>query len=189
MDATSHSLVPVAREPMALVPNETVIFRVGDDDDDDDEFFALRRRCGILALLLGIAVRVIRRLRLELIELRLERIGLRQQAHYWQAQHRRAVERQAKLEEQIQILQAEIREWKRRTYGRKTETASATQPQPATPPKPRPRGQQRHSKGHGRRQHEHLLGPPLLYHPRHTTIRKVFLDVTQLPQLTCARTV
>jgi transposase len=160
MDGTSHSLVPVPREPMALVPNESVIFRVGDEDDDDAEFFALRRLCGILAVLLWIAVRVIRRLRFELIELRLERIGLRQQAHYWQAQHRRAVERETKLEEQIQILQAEIREWKRRTFGRKTETGSATQPQatntPPTPPKPRRRGQQPRSKGHGRRQHEHL---------------------------------
>ena len=160
MDATSHSLVPVSREPMALAPNEPVIFRVGDDDDDDAKFFALRRLCGLLALLLGIAVRVIRRLRFELIELRLEGIGLRQQAHYWQAQHRRAVERETTLEQQIQTLQAEIREWKRRIFGRKTETTSATEPPPAnppvTPPKPRPRGQQPHSKGHGRRNHQHL---------------------------------
>lgn len=160
MDATCQSLVPVSREPMALVPAEPVIIRVDDfDDDDDDEFFALRRRCGFLAVLLLIALRVIRRLRLELGELRLECIGLRQQAHYWQAQHRRAVERETKLEQQIQILQAEIREWKRRTFGRKTETTAATQPPsttPPTPPKPRSRGQQRHSKGHGRRKHEHL---------------------------------
>jgi transposase len=90
---------------------------------------------------------------------RLESIGLRQQAHYWQAQHRRAVERETKLEQQIHILQAEIRDWKRRTFGRKTETAAATQPPPVTPPTPpkaRPRGQQPQSKGHGRRHHEHL---------------------------------
>jgi len=159
MDVTCQSLVPLPREPMALVPTEFVL--VPTDCDDEREFLTWQWLCGLLAALLFIALQIIRRLQLEQIELRLECIGLRQQAHYWQAQHRRAVERETKLERQIQTLQAEIREWKRRLFGRKTETASATQPQPTpTPPPPRPksrpRGQQRNSKGHGRRHHEHL---------------------------------
>ena len=167
MDATSHALVPFAREPAALVPNEPIIIRVDEFDDDDYEFHALWRMCEFLAfLLLVIGSHLIRCLRLELAELRHElaelrhdAVELRLQAHFWQAQHRRAVEREVKLKEQIKIHQAEIREWKRRVLGRKTETSSATQPQSApTPaaPTPRKRGQQPGSNGHGRRNHEHL---------------------------------
>jgi len=65
------------------------------------------------------------------------------------------------LKEQLQHLQGEIREWKRRLFGRKSEAASSTKPM-ANPHSPvnngtlRKRGQQPGSNGHGRRQHDHL---------------------------------
>jgi transposase len=87
-------------------------------------------------------------------------IELRCQAHYWRAQHQRAVEREAALAAQVQQLQAEIREWKRRLFARQSETSAATQPDktPKTPTQqpPRKRGQQPGKPGHGRRNHDHL---------------------------------
>ncbi len=41
---------------------------------------------------------------------RVELIELRQQAHYWQAQHARAVQREAALKTEVQQLQATIGE-------------------------------------------------------------------------------
>jgi transposase len=109
-----------------------------------------------LATLFFMALALLRRLRLQVIE-------LRQQANFWRAQHQRAVQREADLKEQVHHLQGEIRELKRRLFGRKSETSSSTKP-PANPnaanptsnPVPRKRGQQPGSKGHGRRNHDHL---------------------------------
>jgi transposase len=107
-----------------------------------------------------IALALLHRLRLQVIE-------LRQQANFWRAQHQRAVQREAALKEKVLHLQGEIREWKRRLFGRKTETSSSTKPpvnpnsiDPANNGKPRKRGQQRGSKGHGRRNHDHLPTTP-----------------------------
>lgn len=104
-----------------------------------------------LAVLLFLAVIALRRLRFQVID-------LRWQANYWRAQHQRAVQREAALAEQVQRLQGEIRELKRRFYGRKSETSATTQPQrhPQNSAPPRNRGQQPGSKGHGRRHHDHL---------------------------------
>jgi transposase len=91
---------------------------------------------------------------------------LRWQVGYWQGMHRCAREREDELKDQIQLLQGEIRELKRRLFGRKSETAAATQPtSPVTPPPKmrRRRGQQPGSKGHGRRNHDHL---PATLEPR-----------------------
>ncbi len=106
-----------------------------------------------LCWLFLLALAVIRRLQLQLVE-------LRQQAGYWRALHQRAVLREAKLAQEIQRLQGELRALKRRVYGRRSETSSSTKPPnsptvPAGTPK-RARGQQRGSKGHGRRNHDHL---------------------------------
>jgi hypothetical protein len=95
-------------------------------------------------------------------QLRQQIIDLRCQANYWQAQHQRAVQREADLKEEKQQLQALIRELQRRLFGRKTETSSSANPKsPTATPAPEPsqrrrRGQQAGSPSHGRRNHEHL---------------------------------
>jgi len=94
--------------------------------------------------------------------LRQQVVELRCQANYWQAQHQRAVQREADLTEENQYLRAQIRELERRLFGRKSETSSSTQRQtqaafPPDPSKPhRGRGQQAGGTGHGRRDHDHL---------------------------------
>ena len=107
-----------------------------------------------LARLFFIALALLRRLRMQAVL-------LRQQAHYWRAQHQRALQREVEFKDQVHLLEGEIRELKRRLFGRKSETSAATQPKtnPHSPPantKPRQRGQQPGSNGHGRRHHEHL---------------------------------
>jgi transposase len=158
MDVHNYPLVPFAPEQRTLVPLSVALVGDGDDPGDShDEFSAFfwRLLCQ-LALLLWLALLLLHWLRHQLVELRL-------QARYWQAMHQRAHQREAMLVQQVRHLQAEIRAWEQRCYGRKSETAAAAKPQPpgnVTPvsikPIPRPRGQQRHSKGHGRRHHEHL---------------------------------
>jgi len=150
-----YPLVPVARpaEQAALVPVALpLVVDVDCCDDAETDVLALlwQRFCQLFWLFL-LALVVIRRLQLQLI-------GLRQQSHYWQAQHRRAVLREAKQTEEIQRLQGELRELKRRVFGRRSETSSSTKPPNQAPtgkPK-RSRGQQRGGRGHGRRNHDHL---------------------------------
>jgi transposase len=103
-------------------------------------------------------------------QLRQQVIDLRCQAKYWQAQHQRAVQREADLKQEQQHLQAEIRELKRRLFGRKSETTNSADPKSqAAPPGDQPgdqpdgpagqrrrRGQQAGANGHGRRRHDHL---------------------------------
>jgi transposase len=153
-----YPLVPVAQpaEPGALVPLALplVVDADGGDEAATDALALLWQRfCQLFGLLLR-ALAVLRRLQRQLVE-------VRQQSGYWQAQHRRAVLREAKQTEEIQRLQGELRELKRRVFGRRAETASTTQPPNHAPTAPagqaqRSRGQQRGGKGHGRRHHEHL---------------------------------
>lgn len=150
----SHGLVQLPSSDGTVVSEAVPL--VVDDDSRAAEPQAesdWKQIAGLFVFLWALALESLRQLRVQLVDLRL-------QAHYWQAQHHRAVEREAALKEQVQLLQAEQREWERRCYGRRTETASATSPQPqatAVPkPPPRPRGQQRGSPGHGRRGHEQL---------------------------------
>lgn len=135
-------LVPVAADALAT------------DDEEPDFFFAwLRQRFLMLAWLLLWALHQIR-------ALRLERGLLRQQAHYWHSQHQRAKEREATLQQQVQLLQAQIRDLKSRLHGHKSESSAATKVRPSTSdPRqtpPRPRGQQRGARGPSRRNYEHL---------------------------------
>jgi transposase len=169
----SYPLVPLPQQG-ALVPVSSAVVveaeiieaEVIDPEGEDDraaEFLAFLWHCFCqLAMLFWLALLTIRHLQRQLVELRC-------QANYWRAQHQRAVQRAAALAAQVHDLQAEIREWKRRLFGRKSETASATQKKPATISgngisgngisgngQSRSRGQQVGSKGHGRRNHEHL---------------------------------
>lgn len=150
MDAnTSYPLVSLSTQQGSLVPVSLTL--AVDREAKPDLLAWLWRRFCKLAVLFFLALVALRRLRLQLVELRL-------QANYWRAQHQRAVQREADLAEQILHLQGQVRELERRLYGRKSETSAATKP-PLNPNhngKPRKRGQQPGSKGHGRRNHEHL---------------------------------
>src|SRR5437764_8579677 len=83
------------------------------------------------------------------------------QAAYWQAMHRRALEREAQLKAENDQLKALLRLREQQLFGRKTEAGAATEPtappaDPAPPPPRRRRGQQRGRKGPKRRDHSHL---------------------------------
>ena len=142
------SLGSLPPEQKALEP----VFVVNLDAEPDPLALLWRRFCKLAALVF-LLLALVRRFRLRFIE-------LRQQANYWQAQHQRAIQREAECKEQVQHLQGELRELKRRFYGQKSETSSALNNDPAQANHPnaqkRSRGQQPGSKGHGRRQHDHL---------------------------------
>jgi transposase len=150
----AYPLVVLPPEHGALAPvSSTIVVRLGSRHDSEPDLRALLallwRGFGKLAWLFFLALIALRRLRLQLIE-------LRQQANYWKAQHQRAVQREADWAEQVRNLQGEIREWKQRFFGRKSETSSTTTPTPTTTKKTRKRGQQPGGKGHGRRNHDQL---------------------------------
>lgn len=156
MDANGcYPLVPVTPEHGALLPASTSLIVEPEffDDDDFDPLACLWFCFCQVVLFFWLALLTIRQLRQQLVELRC-------QANYWQAQHQRAVRREAALAAEVRQLQGEIRDLKRRLFGRKTETAAASEPKTKPPDKDqdqrRSRGQQPGSKGHGRRQHDHL---------------------------------
>ena len=60
-------------------------------------------------------------LRNELAELRDEVASLRQQVGYWRSMHARAVEKNRKLEREMDLLRAENRKLKDKLFGRRTE--------------------------------------------------------------------
>src|SRR6266536_3377388 len=93
---------------------------------------------------------------------RLEAISLRQQAHYYKAMHQRALQRERHLQQEVALLQAELRDLRHRLFGRTSEAhhtpdcldldvpptenaaprpagSEATEPAPAAPAAQRPR--------------------------------------------------
>ena len=83
------------------------------------------------------------------------------QAAYWQSMHRRALEREAQLQAEVDRLQALLRLREQQLFGRKTEAGAATEPtvppaNPDAPPPRRNRGQQRGRTGPKRRDYSHL---------------------------------
>src|SRR5579862_3289490 len=155
----SYSLIPLPlpAEQRALIPLASpFVIDAADGAADETAWLAwLWLRFRQLCWLLFLTLVIIRRLRRQLLE-------LRQQAGYWQALHQRAVYREDQLAAEIQRLQGELRELKRRAFGRRSETTAATTPQNPTAAgtkHKRPRGQRPGAKGHGRRHHEQL--PPI----------------------------
>lgn len=155
MDAeSSYPLVVLPPEQGSLepLPRQFILGGAPFDDDTQADFVEMLQQAIVLlcqfVLCLLSALRGLQQLVAE----------LRCQANYWRAQHQRAREREDDLKDQVQLLQAKIRELNHRFRGRKSETAAATQPtSPAVaPPSKKKRGQQPGSKGHGRRNHDPL---------------------------------
>src|SRR3990170_232375 len=90
--------------------------------------------------------------------LRIEVARLRSEKAYWRKMHQQAVEREARLKEEIAELSAKLRLRERQLFERKSEKGvnhpESTDPNADADKKPR--GQQPGSKGHGRRNHDHL---------------------------------
>lgn len=151
----SYPLVPLPQtsEQRSLVPVSFPLVVDADsfDDAEPDPLALLWQWFCKLFWLFLLALVVMRRWRIQLVE-------LRQQAGYWRTLHQRAVRREGKLAEEIQRLQGELRELKRRVYGRRSETSASTRPQNHAPDDhvKRSRGQQHGGQGHGRRNHDHL---------------------------------
>ena len=74
-------------------------------------------------------------------------------AHYWYAQHNRAVKREQELQSTLEKAKAEIRVLKQRLYGKSTESKKSTEKQNEDSNNNRSRGQQYGTPGHGRRKH------------------------------------
>ena len=102
-------------------------------------------------------------LRHEVQQLRREIADLRQQVGYWKSMHARAVEKNKKLEEEIDKLRAENRQLKDKLFGRKSEKKKSKDrsnqledPEEASGGPKRQRGHQPQQPGHGRRDYSHL---------------------------------
>ena len=162
MDGNAYPLVILPPEHGSLVPVSAAV--VGPDDPQPEPDLRavlgwLWRRFRRLAVRFFLLAAYCRSLRRQLVELRLQIVELRLQANYWKAQHQRAVEREAQYKEKVQLREGELRELKRRFYGRKSETSAATNHSNSSNSsnhKSRKRGQQPGGKGHGRRHHDHL---------------------------------
>ena len=91
-------------------------------------------------------------------------IALTGQAHDWQAQPARSVERAAALTAHVAAREATIRDLTQRLYGTKSEqSAGPDDADASTPSRLRHRGQQPGSKGHGRRARSALLVVPAVH--------------------------
>ena len=157
MDGTVSSLRVVGPpDPGALVPLPRIVVR-GASGDADAETDAVDRLEQTVARLWQFVAWLLA----ALAALHRQVLDLRCQANYWRAQHERARGREDDWKQKVQLLQGQIRELKRRLFASTSETSSATQPAngstpPPPPKKKRRRGQQPGSKGHGRRNHDHL---------------------------------
>ena len=86
----------------------------------------------------------------------LENIRLRQQAHYYQSLHARALVKQQEQADQIEVLKAKLAELQKRLFGRKAERGFSSEAWAAKGRPHRCRGQPRGARGHGRRRRSTL---------------------------------
>ena len=135
---------------------------------------------------LGSLTALVRQLQQEVGELRQENAGLRRQVSelrcevgYWKSQHARAVERNTKLQAELDLAHAEIRQLKAERFGKSTEKQSATDrshhlddPSQPTIPKKK-RGQQPGRPAPKRRDYSHL------------PVREELIDLPEIDKL-CA---
>lgn len=78
------------------------------------------------------------------------------EAAYWRVMHSRAVEREVRLEAEIEALHAQLRQRERQLFGRRSERGKGTHEGQQAQGSRRGRGQQRGASGHGRRRHTAL---------------------------------
>lgn len=80
----------------------------------------------------------------------------RRQANYWKAHFQRSKEREAKLQQKIQELQARIKQLEHQLFGRKSEKKDGSETSSSSGGGRRPRGQQPDNPAPKRRSHDHL---------------------------------
>ena len=88
-----------------------------------------------------------------------ELLQLRRDVPYWRRRHQDAIEREAKLKEEIAELKAKLRLREQQLFGRKSEKGKQAESGQSNKNKSegkKPRGQQKGSQGHRRRDHSHL---------------------------------
>lgn len=115
--------------------------------------------------------REVRELRQEVADLRRENFDLRKEAGYWKAMHARAVERERKLEAEVEQLRGENRALQDQLFGRRSEKNPPKdrsnhldgEDQDQAPSEPARRGQRRDRPGPTRRDYSHL---PVVEEPR-----------------------
>ncbi|HSW75992.1 MAG TPA: IS66 family transposase [Candidatus Saccharimonadales bacterium] len=89
----------------------------------------------------------------------IEMIGYKTKANYWEAQFRQLKTREEELVSEVEELKAKLRKREQELFGTSSEKNKKTQdthPQLKSDPSKRNRGQQPGSKGHGRRDYDHL---------------------------------
>src|SRR5437763_706350 len=124
MDAIAcYPLVALPAVNGTLAPLSAVLVidpeALPNDDARADRFAFLWHCFCQLLWLMGVALLAIEHWQRQLVKLRC-------QAHYWRAMHQRALQREDALAAQVQQLQGELRQLKRRLFGRKSETSATT---------------------------------------------------------------
>jgi transposase len=115
--------------------------------------------------------REVRALRQEVVDLRRENFDLRKEVGYWKSMHARAVERERKLEAEVEQLRGENRSLQDQLFGRRSEKDRPKdrsnhldgEDQDQAPSEPARRGQRKDRPGPGRRDYSHL---PVVEEPR-----------------------
>jgi len=96
----------------------------------------------------------------ESCRLKVENLELRSERGYWQGQHKRAVEREEQLKNEVAQHKARIKDLEKRLYGRKSEKKkerpTGSDAEGKEEGGKRPRGHQAGAAGHGRRSYEQL---------------------------------
>lgn len=91
--------------------------------------------------------------------LKIEMIGYKTKANYWEAQFRQLKTREEKLTSEVEELKAKLRKREQELFGKSSEKNNKTQdsnPHSEKEKSKKNRGQQPGSKGHGRRDYDHL---------------------------------
>ena len=85
-----------------------------------------------------------------------EYFELKCEVAYWQAMHKKAVLREAKLKQAIEEQKGQIRDLRNRLFGKKSEKKNSGKHEDKFSNLTRPRGQQPGSEGHGRTERPYL---------------------------------
>lgn len=87
---------------------------------------------------------------------KLELVECKQKANYWEKQFKQLKDKEAELLTENLELKAQLKKREQQLFGRKSEKSSKKSESQKTQKSTRNRGQQKGSKGHGRRNYDHL---------------------------------